>query len=179
MFWLIVIGVVCYCAYRVYSESQYKEPSASEEIFSTSASSSVASTHKTFSNDIYKAIEEFARLCHQCKQTTGWAYERDFATILVTHTAQSTKLELTCRGDSIACTLPAEFKWLRNDSDLNELRYEANNVSGYVKENYGSSKPTEADSLFYFYKQGDPHAIGVSLWQKDEGNIVGMHIDLR
>ncbi len=174
MFWLIIIGVACYFLYDWYKGKRNNYTSNAN----VTSSSSMNTYRKQFPSDIYQAIETFARLCYQCKQATGWAYELDFATILVTHTAQGTKLELTCRGDSIACTLPSEYRWLRNDSDLNEIKYISDNVTGYVKENYASSKPTEADSLFYFYKQGDPHAHGESLWQKDNGDIVGMHISL-
>lgn len=153
---------------------------SSGDNFDNSASLSETGKSKSFSQDIYIAIEEFAHLCRYCKQATGWPYEdRDHATIIVTQTDSSTKLELTCRGDSIACCLPQEYKWLRNENDLNQIRYVTNNATGYVVENYGSNIPTDGDSLFYFYKKGDPHAVGQQLWTENNGTIVGMLIKLQ
>lgn len=145
----------------------------------SSSAQYAANSRKEFSKDIYKAIEEFGRLSYQCKQATQWAYdERDHALITVTDGPNGTKLEISCCGDCIACRLPSEFRWLYNEDNLNEIKYVAENVTGYVRENYGSV-PSEADSLFYFFKRGNPRAVGRDLWTERNGDVVNMSFKLQ
>lgn len=175
---IIVIAFVYAIIYYVSKKADNvdKKEIGSQSDVQVVSNRTIAKEHK-LSENIYDAIEEFARICHNCKRRTDWPYDyRDFATLVVTQNGSSTQLEITCRGDCIAICLPDEYKWLRSNDDDNEIKYVAPNVSGYVKENYGSNIPTEADSLFYFYKKGDPNAVGDQLWQKDNGNIVGMTI---
>lgn len=138
-----------------------------------------APTRKGFSNDIYQAIEEFARLSYQCKQATQWEYdERDHGMITVTDGANGTRLEISCCGDCIACCLPSEYRWLYNEDNPNEIKYVAENLTGYVRETYGSV-PSDGDSLFYFFKLGNPRAIGTYLWTERNGEVVNMAFKLR
>lgn len=172
LFWLIIIGIAGYCIYQVYKSNQTSEYIDWESTVSVSS-------HKGFSNNIYQAIEEFGRLSYQCKQDTQWAYdERDHGMITVTDGANGVRLEISCCGDCIANRLPSEYRWLYNDDNPNEIKYVAENLTGYVRETYGST-PSEADSLFYYFKQGNPRAIGTYLWTERNGEIVNMAFKLR
>lgn len=143
------------------------------------AAAAAPPARRGFSNDIYQAIEEFGRLSYQCKQATQWAYdERDHGMITVTEGANGVRLEISCCGDCIACRLPSEYRWLYNDDNPNEIKYVAENLTGYVRETYGST-PSDGDSLFYFFKQGNPRAIGTYLWTERNGEIVNMAFKLR
>ncbi|MBE5804270.1 MAG: hypothetical protein E7316_07135 [Clostridiales bacterium] len=174
---IIAIIVLIFCVVKIpkWLYSGYKKIRETNMDSSSTGGGEHSSLH--LSQDVYQAIEEFARICCSCKKATGWAYENDYATIRVVDSGYGTKLELSCHGDCIALRLPEKNRWLYSSD--NSIEYSSNNVSGYVKENYGSSVPTEADSLFYFYKKGDPHAIGRSLSVTDNGNQVYILIDLR
>lgn len=177
MFWIIVIVVCGYCVYKAYQKSQGSNYTSGAD--RSYASSSGASSRRGFSNNIYTAIEEFGRLTYQCKQATQWPYdERDHGMITVTDGPNGAKLEISCCGDCIACRLPSEFGWLRNEDNLNEIKYVAEGLTGYVRENYGAV-PTEGDSLFAFFKDGNPRAIGTYLWTERNGEVVNMAFKLR
>lgn len=177
LFWIIVIVICGYCVYKAYQTSQASSYTSGS--IHSSASSSGTSSRKEFSSNIYTAIEEFGRLSYQCKQATQWAYdERDHGLITVTDGPNGAKLEISCCGDCIACRLPSEYRWLYNDDNINEIKYVAEGLTGYVRENYGSV-PTEADSLFAFFKSGNPRAIGTYLWTERNGEVVNMGFKLQ
>lgn len=132
---------------------------------------------RLFSQDIYQAIEEFARLCYQCKQKTGLPYEIDYVSLCVYHESKYTNISITCHGKNIACYLPDEYKSLRVNND--EIHYFDENITGYVVQQYRAKVPSGDHALFAAYQRGDPNILGDYVGNEGNSPCIATYIGFK